>query len=73
LMGGVLTSTFGWHSIFTVNVPLALLTVLLVLLWIPKDQPRAASSARLMGRVGPDWHRAFYDLPFEPDGFPDES
>jgi hypothetical protein len=25
------------------------------------------------GRVGPDWHRAFYDLPFEPDGFPDES
>jgi MFS family permease len=48
LMGGVLTSTFGWHSIFTVNVPLALLTVLLVLLWIPKDQPRAASSARLM-------------------------
>jgi MFS family permease len=48
LMGGVLTSTFGWHSIFTVNVPEALLTVLLVLLWIPKDQPRAAGSARLM-------------------------
>jgi MFS family permease len=48
LMGGVLTSTFGWHSIFTVNVPLALLTVLLILLWIPKDQPRVASSARLM-------------------------
>jgi MFS family permease len=48
LMGGVLTSSFGWHSIFTVNVPLARLTVLLVLLWIPKDQPRAASSARLM-------------------------
>jgi hypothetical protein len=48
LMGGVLTSTFGWHSIFTVNVPLALLTVLLVLLWIPKNQPRAASSPRPM-------------------------
>jgi MFS family permease len=51
LIGGVLTSAFGWHSIFTLNVPLALLTVLLILLWVPKDQPRAASFARLLDDV----------------------
>ena len=32
VIGGVLTSAFGWQSIFTVNVPLALLAVLLILL-----------------------------------------
>jgi MFS family permease len=51
LIGGVLTSAFGWHSIFTLNVPLALLTVLLILLWVPKDQPRVASFARLLEEV----------------------
>jgi predicted MFS family arabinose efflux permease len=45
-MGGVLTSTFGWHSIFTVNVPLALLTVVLILLWI-----RRISRARPVQRA----------------------
>ncbi|HZY99700.1 MAG TPA: MFS transporter [Candidatus Baltobacteraceae bacterium] len=39
LLGGVLTGVFGWHSIFTVNVPLALLTAILVILWTPKDEP----------------------------------
>ena len=41
LLGGVLTGTLGWHAVFAVNVPLALLAVLMVLLWIPKDQPGA--------------------------------
>jgi MFS family permease len=45
-VGGVLTGAFGWHSIFTVNIPLALLTILLVLLWVPKDQPRTESMGR---------------------------
>ena len=49
--GGVLTGTFGWHSIFTVNIPLALLTILLVFLWIPKDQPSAGSLGRLVEEV----------------------
>ncbi len=39
VVGGVLTGAFGWHSIFAVNVPLALLTAVLLLLWIPKDEP----------------------------------
>ena len=48
LLGGVLTGTLGWHSIFLVNVPLALVTALLVLLWTPKDQVRRAGFARVL-------------------------
>jgi MFS family permease len=50
-VGGILTGAFGWHSIFTVNIPLALLAILLVLLWIPKDQRPAESMGRLMEEV----------------------
>lgn len=46
LLGGVLTGAFGWHSIFLVNVPLALSTALLVLLWTPADRLPAASIGR---------------------------
>jgi len=48
LLGGVLTGAFGWHSIFTANIPLALVAMLLVLFWVPKDQPRAGGFGRLM-------------------------
>jgi MFS family permease len=48
LLGGVLTGAFGWHSIFLVNVPLALITALLVLLWTPKDQARRAGFGRIL-------------------------
>lgn len=51
LIGGLLTSGFGWHSIFWVNVPLAMLTVVLILLWVPKDRPREGSFARLVEEV----------------------
>jgi MFS family permease len=51
VIGGLLTSAFGWHAIFTVNVPLALLAAMLILLWVPKDRPRTASAARLMEEV----------------------
>ena len=51
LLGGLLTSAFGWRSIFTVNLPLALLTVVLVLLWIPKDEPRPGNFASLLKEV----------------------
>lgn len=43
VMGGLLTGIFGWHSIFTVNMPLALTTAVLVLIGVPKDSPRSAS------------------------------
>jgi MFS family permease len=47
VIGGILTSRFGWRSIFTVNVPLALLIAVLIVVWIPKDQGRKGSFARL--------------------------
>lgn len=50
-VGGILTSAFGWHSIFTVNIPLALLTILLAFLWVPKDQQPAESMGRLVAEV----------------------
>lgn len=33
-IGGVLVSIFGWRAVFAMNVPLAVITVLLVLLWV---------------------------------------
>jgi MFS family permease len=50
-LGGVLTSAFGWHSIFTVNTPLALGTIVFVLLWVPKDQGPAEKLGRLVDEV----------------------
>jgi nicotinamidase-related amidase/MFS family permease len=51
LFGGILTGAFGWHAIFTVNLPLALLTATLILLWIPKDPRRAVNVAGLFEAV----------------------
>ncbi len=51
LLGGVLTSYFGWHSIFTVNIPLAILTAVLVVLWTPKDPPKSASFSGLLNEL----------------------
>jgi MFS family permease len=48
LLGGVLTGAFGWHSIFTVNLPLSLLTAVLVVLWTPKDAPQPITFTRLL-------------------------
>jgi MFS family permease len=50
-LGGVLTSAFGWHAIFIVNVPLALGIIVLVLLWVPKDERPAEGFSRVMDEV----------------------
>lgn len=50
-LGGFLTGLYGWHSIFSVNLPLALITAALVLLWVPKDSPRTASFAELVREI----------------------
>src|ERR1700733_2112251 len=51
VLGGLITGSFGWHAIFTVNVPLALLTASLVVLWVPKDTPHAATVRQLVQEV----------------------
>jgi MFS family permease len=51
ILGGFITGAFGWHAIFTVNVPLALLTAILVLLWVPKDPPRVAGLSDLAKEI----------------------
>jgi sugar phosphate permease len=50
-LGGFMTASFGWHAIFTVNVPFALLTTLLAVIWIPKDTPRTAGLASLITEI----------------------
>jgi MFS family permease len=50
VIGGVLTSAFGWRSIFTVNVPLAFFAVLLILLWT-RDRMSAGSLAGLPEQI----------------------
>jgi MFS family permease len=51
VLGGLLTGTFGWHAIFTINLPVALLTACLVTLWVPKDTPRTATFSHLIQEV----------------------
>lgn len=45
VLGGVLIAAFGWPSIFLVNVPLALLALVLTWLWVPGDATRPRTSA----------------------------
>ncbi|MDQ1571611.1 MAG: hypothetical protein QOF79_2285 [Actinomycetota bacterium] len=37
-LGGVLTGVFGWQALFAVNIPLALITLVLTLTGVPKDE-----------------------------------
>ena len=38
-LGGVLVGAFGWRTIFAVNIPLALISIVLTLAGVAKDQP----------------------------------
>lgn len=38
-LGGILVGTFGWRALFLVNVPLALVTFVLTLVGVAKDDP----------------------------------
>ncbi|TGA98427.1 MFS transporter [Sporolactobacillus shoreae] len=39
LLGGILTATLGWHSIFFVNVPVGVIAIILAVRNIEKDEP----------------------------------
>jgi MFS family permease len=43
VLGGLLAGSVGWRGIFAVNVPVALLGLVLALLWLPKDPVDAGS------------------------------
>jgi MFS family permease len=51
VIGGVLTAFFGWHSIFTVNVPLALIAFGLVLAWVPPDVGGIGRPGRILAEI----------------------
>jgi len=51
LVGGLLTVAFGWHAVFTINLPLALVTMGLIVLWVPKDPPPKGSFSQLLKEV----------------------
>jgi MFS family permease len=46
-LGGVLVLLAGWRSIFWVNLPIAAASLLLVLLWVPRDRAPRSTSAGL--------------------------
>lgn len=43
LLGGLLVGTVGWESIFLINVPIGIVSIILALRWVPK-MPRTARS-----------------------------
>ncbi|MEV8514881.1 MFS transporter [Dactylosporangium sp. NPDC051484] len=45
-IGGVLVAAFGWRSAFLVNIPIAIVALLLTMMWIPKDEPLRRSAPR---------------------------
>ena len=50
-IGGALVGAWGWRAAFFVNVPLALVTLVMAALWIPRDpRPEEARSARAVAR-----------------------
>jgi DHA2 family multidrug resistance protein len=50
-LGGALTHYFGWQSVFYVNIPLGILTVLLTIRYLAflKSQPRSKPSFDILG------------------------
>ena len=46
-IGGVLVDAAGWHWVFLINIPVALIALAATLTWIPRDPPQhAPKSAR---------------------------
>src|SRR6202000_2589745 len=51
-IGGLLLQTVGWQWIFEVNVPVGILTLVMALRLLPKDEASGAAEAGRLGAVG---------------------
>ncbi len=51
LLGGILTSTVGWRSIFWVNVPVGLVAIALAARYIPESRPGAQRRPDLVAQI----------------------
>lgn len=47
-LGGILAGTFGWRALFAVNIPLAIVSIVLTLVGVAKDDPIPHQGARLL-------------------------
>jgi EmrB/QacA subfamily drug resistance transporter len=43
LVGGTVTTTFNWHWVFFINIPIGVAVCLIGLVCLPKDEPRSQS------------------------------
>jgi MFS family permease len=52
-LGGVLVGAWGWRTTFLINIPVALLTLVMAARWIPRDAPieRPGSAREVAGRI----------------------
>src|SRR3954471_9846583 len=44
LLGGILTSAFGWHAVFMVNIPVGIAVSVLALRYVPATRPATAGT-----------------------------
>ncbi|MEU0434061.1 MFS transporter [Streptomyces sp. NPDC006290] len=51
VLGGVLTDTLGWRSIFAINVPVALASVLITRAFAPETTPNTSRGVDLPGQI----------------------
>ncbi|HUZ18335.1 MAG TPA: MFS transporter, partial [Spirochaetia bacterium] len=49
-LGGLLVGAAGWQTTFFINIPVAVITLLAALLWLPPDEPRTAG-AGILSRI----------------------
>lgn len=52
VLGGLLIDSFGWQSIFLVNLPFAVVTIVLALLWLPADGTRPSTATPRVAGIG---------------------